>query len=178
MAIKNRPFTRFRNSSKGVSSGYNKQIVHVIFKSIDEILNNKDRNSLTVEAIYPFVEKQLNDNHLAVLKNDLIDIIIEILNFLIEDGDVDIYENFFDDIDSELKKAIWPPVSRLNDPQILDLLIDEIFNELDSAIEYTAQDLADRLSGNEAFSQLSYSELLEVSERALMKLENMNFLVE
>lgn len=178
MAIKQRAFTRFLNSSKGIASRYNKKIVSVIFKSINDLLGNKEKLSLTVEAIYPFVEEKLKENHIAVLKNDLVDIIIEILNFFIEEGDVDIYDNFFDDIDAELKKALWPSVSRLNDPGILDLLIDEIFNELDSAIEYTAEDLAVRLTQNEAFNQLSFNELVEISERALMKLENMNFLVE
>lgn len=178
MAIKQRAFTRFLNASEGIASRYNKKIVSVIFKSINELLNNKEKLSLTVEAIYPFVEEQLNEKHIAVLKNDLIDIIIEILNFFIEEGDVDIYDSFFDDIDAELKKALWPSVSRLNDPGILNLLVDEIFNELDSAIEYTAEDLAVRLSQNEAFNQLSFNELVEISEKALMKLENMNFLVE
>ncbi|HPS86725.1 MAG TPA: hypothetical protein PLY36_08270 [Spirochaetota bacterium] len=178
MTIKQRPFTKFQKSSKGVASRYNKTIVSVIFKSINQLLNNKEKLSLTVETIYPFVENQLKENHIAVLKNDLIDIIIEILNFFIEEGDVDIYDSFFDDIDAELKKALWPSVSRLNDPEILNLLIDEIFNELDSTIEYTAQDLADRLSLNEVFNQLSYIELVDISEKALMKLENMNFLVE
>ncbi len=178
MSIKQRAFTRFQNSSKGVASRYNKKIISVIFKSINQILNNKERLSLTVEAIYPFVEDHLKENHIAVLKNDLTDIIIEILNFFIEEGDVDIYENFFDDIDAELKKALWPSVSRLNDPEILNILIDEIFNELDSAIEYTSEDLAERLSKIEAFRQLSYNELLDISERALMKLEHMNFLSE
>ena len=178
MTIKQRAFTRFQNSSKGVASHYNKKIVSVIFKSVNQILDNKKKLSLTVEAIYPFVENHLKDQHIAVLKNDLIDIIIEILNFFIEEGDVDVYENFFDDIDAELKKALWPSVSRLNDPEILDLLIDEIFNELDSAIEYTAIDLAERLSMIKAFNQLTFNELVDISERALLKLENMNFLVE
>jgi len=178
MTIKQRSFTRFQNSSKGVASHYNKKIISSIFKSVDQILNNKDSLSLTVEAIYPFVENHLKENHVAVLRNDLTDIIIEILNFFIEDGDVDIYENFFDDIDAELKRALWPSVSRLNDPGILDLLIDEIFNELDSAMEYTAEDLATRLSTIDAFKELSYNELADISEKALLKLENMNFLVE
>jgi len=178
MTIKQRAFTRFWNSSTGVASRYNKKVVSVIFKSVNYLLNSKDKLSLTVEVIYPYVENQLKENHIAVLKNDLSDIIIEILNFFIEECDLDIYDNFFNDIDAELKKALWPSVSKLNDPEILDLLIDEIFNELDSAIEYTAEDLAYRLSENEVFKQLSYNELLEISERALMKLENMNFLVE
>jgi len=154
MTIKQRAFTKFWNSSQGVASRYNKKIVSIIFKSVNSLINNKEKLSLTVELIYPFVESHLKENHIAVLKNDLTDIIIEILNFLIEEGDVDIYESFFDDIDSELKKALWPSVSRLNDPGILDILIDEIFNEL------------------------SFNELVEISEKALLKLENMNFLVE
>jgi hypothetical protein len=178
MTIKQRSFTRFRNSAKGVSSRYNKQIVSIIFKSVNSILNNREKLSLTVELIYPYVEEQLKEKHIAVLKNDLSDIIIEILNFFIEEGDVDIYENFFDDIDAELKKALWPSVSRLNDPEILNLLIDEIFNELDSAMEYTSIDLAERLAGIDAFNQLSFNELVEIAEKALQKLENMNFLVE
>jgi hypothetical protein len=178
MTIKQRAFTRFQNASKGVASRYNKKIVAVIFKSVNQILNNKERLSLTVEAIYPFVENHLKKNHIAVLKNDLTDIIIEVLNFFIDEGDVDIYENFFDDIDAELKKALWPAVSRLNDPSILDILIDEIFNELDSTTEYTSIDLAERLSRIEAFNQLSFNELIDISEKALLKLEHMNFLVE
>ena len=178
MTIKQRAFTRFRNSSKGVASRYNHKIVSIIFKSVNTVLSGKDKPGLTVESIYPFVENHLKENHIAVLKNDLTDIIIEILNFLIEEGDIDIYENFFDDIDAELKKALWPSVSRLNNPGILDLLIDEIFNELDSTIEYTAHDLALRLSENDAFSALTFDELEDISERALLKLENMNFLVE
>lgn len=178
MTIKQRAFTRFLNSSKGVASRYNKKIVSIIFKSVKSILNNRENLSLTVESIYPTVEEHLKTVHIAVLKNDLIDIIIEVINFFIEEGDVDIYESFFDDIDAELKKALWPSVSRLNDPAILDILIDEIFNELDSAIEYTSIDLAERLAGIDAFNQLSFNELVEISEKALQKLENMNFLVE
>jgi len=178
MAIKQRAFTRFRNSSQEVASRYNKKIVSIIFKSVSNILNNREKLSLTIELIYPVVEDQLKENHIAVLKNDLTDIIIEILNFFIEEGDVDVYENFFDDIDAELKKALWPSVSRLNDPVILDILIDEIFNELDSAIEYTAIDLAERLAESDIFNQLTFNELVEISEKALQKLENMNFLVE
>jgi hypothetical protein len=178
MTIKQRAFTRFQNSSTETASRYNKRIVSVIFKSVNQILNSEKKLNLTVEAIFPYVEEHLKINHIAVFKNDLIDIIIEILNFFIEEGDVDIYEDFFDDIDTELKKAIWPSVSRLNDPVILDLLIDEIFNELDSAVEYTALDLAERLSKIETFNRLTFNELIDISERALLKLENMNFLVE
>jgi len=178
MTIKQRAFTRFQKFSTGIASRYNKKIVSIIFKSVKEILRSKDKLSLTVEAIYPFVEEHLKENHIAVLKNDLLDIIIEILNFLIVEGDVDIYENFFDDIDGELKKTLWPSVSRLNDPDILDLLIDEIFNELDKAIEITAVDLAERLSKIETFNRLSFNELVEISGKALFKLETMNFLVE
>lgn len=178
MAIKQRAFTRFINSSKGISSRYNKKIIFIIFKSVKEILNNRENFSLTVEVIYPYVEEHLKAINIAVLKNDLIDIIIEILNFFIEEGDVDIYESFFDDIDAELKKTLWPSVSRLNNPDILGILIDEIFNELDSAIEYTSIDLAERLAVIDALNQLSFNELVEISEKALQKLENMNFLVE
>ena len=105
------------------------------------------------------------------------DIIIEILNFFIEEGELDIYENFFDNIDAELKKALWPSVSRLNDPEILDILIDEIFDELDNSDEYTSLGLAERLSKIEAFNQLSFNELIDIAERALLKLEDMSFLV-
>lgn len=178
MTTGQRAFTRFRHTSKGVASRYNKKIVSVIFKCIDQILYSRDKSVLTVEAIYPIVENNLKVNHIALLRNDLTDIIIEILNFFIDDCDLKIYDNFFDDIDTELKKALWPPVSRLNNPEILDILIDEIFNELDQSIEYTAEDLAVRLSKNSVFKELSYNELLDISERALLKLEDLNFLVE
>lgn len=177
MTTRQRAFTRFRHTSKGVSSRYNKKIISVIFRCIDQVLYARDKSGLTVEAIYPIVEDNLKANHIALLRNDLTDIIIEILNFFIEDCDLTIYDNFFDDIDSELKKALWPPVSRLNNPEILDILIDEIFNELDHAIEYTAEELAYRLLKNSSFKELSFNELLDISERALVKLEDMNFLV-
>ena len=137
-----------------------------------------EKPALTIEAIYPFVEDNLKANHIAVLKKDLTDIIIEILNFLIEDCNLTIYDSYFDDTDTELKKALWPYVSKLNDPEILDILIDEIFNELDQAVEYTAEDLADRLSKNRAFKNFTFNELFDISETALLKLEDLNFLVE
>ena len=177
MAIRQRAFTRFYNSSDGTASRYNKKIVSVVFKSVNHILNINEKSGLTVEEIYPAVETDLKEKHIAVLKNDLMDIIIEILNFFILEGELDIYENYFDNIDAELKKAIWPSVSRLNDPDILDLLVEEIFNELDSVSEYSSVGLAERLSESEAFSQLSYNELIDISEKALLKLEDMNFLI-
>lgn len=178
MTDKKRAFTKFRNTSTGIASRYNKKIVSIIFKSVKRILHKGDSSTLTVEAIYPYVEEHLKKNHVAVFKNDLTDIIIEIINFFIEEGDTDVYENFFDDIVRELKKTIWPSVSKLNDPEILDILIDEIFNELDNAMEYTSIDLAERLSGIERLNGLSFNELIEIAERAMTKLENMNFLVE
>lgn len=178
MTTGQRAFTRFRHSSRGISSRFNKKIVSDIFKCIDQLLSNRDNSILTVEAIYPVVENQLKLSHIALLKNDLTDIIIEILNFFIEDRDLNIYEDMFDDIETELKKAIWPSVSRLKDPGILDILIDEIFNELDNALEYTSENLASRFSKNSYLKELSYNELFNIAERALFKLEEMNFIVE
>ena len=178
MTTKQRAFTRFRNSSTGIASRYNKKIVSSIFKYIDQVLSVRDKYGLTVEAIFPIVEDQLKTNHIALLRNDLTEIIIEILNFMIEDCDLKIYDTFFDDIDIELKKALWPSLSRFNNPEILDILVDEIFNELDQAIEYTAEDLAYRLLKNDTFKEISFNELLDISEIALLKLEDMHFIIE
>ncbi len=178
MTTKQRPFTRFYNCSTGTASRYNRKLVSLIFKTVTKVIELDENLNFTVENIYALVEKSLKQKHIALLKNDLIDIIIEILSFYIEEGEIDLYEDLFDDIESELKKALWPLVSKHNNPEILDLLIDEIYNELDSATEYTSIDLADRLSKIDSFSQFTYNELIDISEMALYKLENMDFLVE
>lgn len=178
MTIRQRAFTVFMNSSDGVASRYNRKIVSIIFKCVRELLKRKDHPVITVDSIYPYAENILKENHLALLKNDLNDIIIEIINFLIENGETDIYDNLLDEIDAELKKALWPDVSKVNNPEILNILIDEIFNELDSKNEYSTENLADRLAENGMFEKFSYNELLEISETALSKLEEMNFISE
>lgn len=173
-----RAFTRFQNSSTGPASRYNKKIVLLIFRSVNRILDENKGNAMSIETIYPMVDEALKNSHIAVLKNDLAGIIIEILDFFVQEGDVDIFDAFFDDVETELKKALWPTVSRLNDPFILELLIEEIYNELDSKLNFTIVDLAEKLSENEMFKNLSFNELLEISEKALLKLEKMHFLVE
>jgi hypothetical protein len=172
-----RPFTRFRSLSKGQASRYNRQIVSVIFKSVKKTLEHNTGIALTVEAILPIVDETLKKDHIAVLKKDLVSIIIEVLDFFIEEGDIDIYDTFFEDVETELKKTLWPSVSKFNDPLILELLIDEIYNELDDKTNFTVMDLAERLNSAEALNILSFSELIEISEKALMKLEELHFIV-
>jgi len=173
-----RLFTRFQNSATGISSRYNKKIVLIIFKSVNKILDENKGTAMSIEAIFPLVDEALKNSHIGVMKNDLAAIIIEVLDFFVQEGDVDIFDAFFNDVESELKKALWPSVSRLNDPFILDLLIEEIYNVLDSEMNFTIVDLAEKLSEIETLKVLSFNELLEISEKALHKLENMNFLVE
>lgn len=175
--MKQRPFTRFRNSSTGLAARYNRKIVLIIFKSINRILDENQGNALSIETIYPLVDEELKSSHIAVMKKDLAGLITEILDFFVQEGDVDIFDAFLDDVEIELKKTLWPLVSRLNNPYILEFLIDEIICELDSNINFTIMGLAVKLSEIETFRELSFNELLEISEKALLKLEKMNFLI-
>ncbi len=173
-----RAFTRFQNSSKGPASRYNRKIVLMIFRSVNRILDKHKGTALSIEAISPLVEEDLNDSGIALMKNDLSAIITEILDFFVMEGDVDIFDAFFEDVEAGLKKALWPSVSRLNDPYILELLIEEIYNQLESRKNFTVADLAEGLSQIEAFKALSFNELLDISEKAVLKLEEMSYLVD
>ena len=176
--MKQRPFTKFRASSTGVASRYNREIVLTIFKSINGILDENRGNAMSVENIFPLVDDKLKSSHIAVMKKDMAGIITEILDFFVSEGDVDIFDTYLDDVEIELKKTLWPSVSRFNDPFILELLIDEIFAELDSNANFTVMDLAVKLSEVETFRNISFNELFEISEKAILKLEKMKFLVE
>lgn len=171
-------FLQFRQFSKGIASRYSESVVTMIFESVNSILNRAAGYPLSVEAISPLVEKNLKNEHIAVMRRDLAGIIMEILNFLIDNAALDSYDKYIDEIDSELKKAIWPLISWLNDSSILDRLIEEIFNLLDNSEEYTPHRFAERLSAMDDFKRLSFYDLFVISDNALMKLEELNFLVD
>ncbi len=171
-------FLRFRQSSSGISSRYNETVISMIFESVNSTVNRSGGYPLSIEAICPLVEKYLKSENIAVMKKDLTNIITEILNFLIDDGRIDTYDEFMDEIDSELKKTIWPFISWLNDSSILDRLIEEIFNLLDNSDEYTSEGFAEKLSEMDDFKCLSFNELLEISDNAILKLEELYFLVD
>ncbi len=176
MNMNDNKFNFFYSINHGVCYCYDPSLIRIIFNEVRKISSERTAEFVPVENIYPLIKTFLNRKHLYLWKTDLERIIFEIISFLIREPDIENFDEVLQSIESDLKKTLWPVLQRINNPQLLNILVGDILLELKVGVVYTAKEYTEKVYNCGAYESLYYYELNDIIDSVFAKLNEMKII--